>query len=319
MRIIANNDLVYDSTDYLSHHGIQGQKWGKKNGPPYPLGSSDHSAAEKKAGWRKSLDNDGRSVSKRQLKKNIKAKKEDVDYAQRSLNQAEAQLKGDRLVAKMSKRKLKKLEAKGKADESKNKRIAEERQFLEDIKRYIQKDKGDVEKAEAIKVAAIMDLTEAQLKLDLAKAKKVIDGYTREQIDSEKKRLGNDVYGSKANKYVDKYPDVRKAKIEFDMRSDQVAKEVQKKYPPNSEKSRRAGMDDPDTFWNEMKKDKELRRLEKEYHDTLRKHNVSDRQAVKSLKMASRASSMRASGMSYAQIAKKLGIPESSVSYYLNM
>lgn len=25
--------------DYISHHGILGQKWGQKNGPPYPLGS----------------------------------------------------------------------------------------------------------------------------------------------------------------------------------------------------------------------------------------------------------------------------------------
>lgn len=35
---------------YLIHHGILGQKWGKKQGPPYPLGASDHSSAERKAG-----------------------------------------------------------------------------------------------------------------------------------------------------------------------------------------------------------------------------------------------------------------------------
>lgn len=43
---------------YLKHHGILGQKWGKKNGPPYPLDASDHSSSEKKAGWRKRLDKD---------------------------------------------------------------------------------------------------------------------------------------------------------------------------------------------------------------------------------------------------------------------
>lgn len=42
--------------NYLKHHGIRGQRWGKRNGPPYPLGPGDHSASEKKAGWRKSLD-----------------------------------------------------------------------------------------------------------------------------------------------------------------------------------------------------------------------------------------------------------------------
>lgn len=30
--------------DYLSHHGIKGQKWGIKNGPPYPLSSATHKA-----------------------------------------------------------------------------------------------------------------------------------------------------------------------------------------------------------------------------------------------------------------------------------
>lgn len=43
----------------LRHHGIKGQKWGERNGPPYPLGAGDHSASEKKAGWRKSLDKSG--------------------------------------------------------------------------------------------------------------------------------------------------------------------------------------------------------------------------------------------------------------------
>lgn len=34
---------------YISHHGILGQKWGNRNGPPYPLGGGDYTAAEKKA------------------------------------------------------------------------------------------------------------------------------------------------------------------------------------------------------------------------------------------------------------------------------
>lgn len=47
--------VIAPSGSDLQHHGILGQKWGKQNGPPYPLSGSDHSAAEKKAGWKKSL------------------------------------------------------------------------------------------------------------------------------------------------------------------------------------------------------------------------------------------------------------------------
>lgn len=51
---MANNyQLVM--TDELSHHGISGQKWGKKNGPPYPLDYKDLSAEEKKEAKSKAI------------------------------------------------------------------------------------------------------------------------------------------------------------------------------------------------------------------------------------------------------------------------
>lgn len=49
---------MYTEIDYrneLRHHGIKGQKWGVRNGPPYPLGASDYSASERKAGWKASM------------------------------------------------------------------------------------------------------------------------------------------------------------------------------------------------------------------------------------------------------------------------
>lgn len=39
----------YTSYDELYHHGIAGQRWGVRNGPPYPLKSTDYSQSEKKA------------------------------------------------------------------------------------------------------------------------------------------------------------------------------------------------------------------------------------------------------------------------------
>lgn len=73
------------STDQdIKHHGILGQKWGKRNGPPYPLDGSDHSASENKAGWRKSLSNssgNGIKGKRGNRKSNVlkKAKREDIN------------------------------------------------------------------------------------------------------------------------------------------------------------------------------------------------------------------------------------------------
>lgn len=39
----------------LMHHGIRGQKWGQRQGPPYPLDIDEHSARERRDGWADSL------------------------------------------------------------------------------------------------------------------------------------------------------------------------------------------------------------------------------------------------------------------------
>lgn len=45
---MSQNYVLSYTDEYLAHHGILGQKWGKKNGPPYPLDSNQMSKAEKR-------------------------------------------------------------------------------------------------------------------------------------------------------------------------------------------------------------------------------------------------------------------------------
>ena len=33
--------------NYLSHHGVEGQKWGDRNGPPYPLSRQGQKVLDK--------------------------------------------------------------------------------------------------------------------------------------------------------------------------------------------------------------------------------------------------------------------------------
>lgn len=65
---------------YLQHHGIEGQQWYHKNGPPYPIEPGKHSAAEKRA-MKKDLKWVKKNESKIKKKAYSQSKKDIDEYA----------------------------------------------------------------------------------------------------------------------------------------------------------------------------------------------------------------------------------------------
>lgn len=249
MRIIANNGLVYDSADYsyyLAHHEIQGQKWGKKNGPPYPLAPSAHSQAEK----RLRLVNDGQLDSW----KDEQSYKTNKRYDKRI----------NRLEKKINKSTHDLMETSRKPNAS--------------------------DKAVAKKQAKIQKLVEKSIKTEAMKAlenealaKMNIDDVNAEEIKVIKARAKDALLtiGSMALHAGGIIP------FHF--------------YAISNTKS--------------IRRDSRMNTL-----NIKQKQGLSDLRSNKNVAfVANRAKGMRTSGLSYAQIARKLGIPLSSVSYYLNL
>ena len=86
--------MGYFDKDYLEHHQILGAKWGKKNGPPYPLGSGDHSSSEKKAAAAAGVKV-GKDSGKGSIENVKKKKKVPLTEEEKRLKAEEARLKGD--------------------------------------------------------------------------------------------------------------------------------------------------------------------------------------------------------------------------------
>lgn len=95
--------------DYVEHHGILGMHWGDRNGPPYPLSGSEHSAVTKRGKKERAASSDRGSI--RAAKKKAKAikkanKRKAKDYTKRlneldkTIASADAQAAGlqDRLT-----------------------------------------------------------------------------------------------------------------------------------------------------------------------------------------------------------------------------
>ena len=62
--------VVYSNS--FSHHGILGQKWGKRNGPPYPLGGGDYTPAENRAIYRERKLHKNSIYNKKHFDKTVK-------------------------------------------------------------------------------------------------------------------------------------------------------------------------------------------------------------------------------------------------------
>lgn len=93
--------------NYLAHHGILGQKWHKRNGPPYPLDAGDHSKSEKEAGYKKSLGG-GRNEEMYDRK----ARKRGAKEATKDLNRNDQEMAENRYKFNQAKKKYDKYEKK---------------------------------------------------------------------------------------------------------------------------------------------------------------------------------------------------------------
>lgn len=128
------------SENYLVHHGIAGQKHGVRNGPPYPLDSKDHSAAEKKGDYRDKYY----AIAEKKYNKNRK-KLEKVENTYYHKNK-----RSDRTLNKMHKLQNKDFELHKNVSDHKWK------QYSEDERKNIKKSLKEINK-KSIKLEDYMD------------------------------------------------------------------------------------------------------------------------------------------------------------------
>lgn len=140
---------MYTIGGEIYHHGIQGQKWGKRNGPPYPLKPGAKSAAETK-GKKAKAEQGGlisyikRKRKQKKLNKQIKRVEKDIkvlDKEKKKYEEWETKkkelLQFDEDTSAAAKRILKNL---SKMSDNEIKQTLNRMRDVEDLKKYVKKD-----------------------------------------------------------------------------------------------------------------------------------------------------------------------------------
>lgn len=210
MKIIAKDE----DTSELYHHGILGQRWGKKNGPPYPLGADDHSASEKKSGWRKSLkswsDNHKKKKAKRK-KAEAAERKREAAFREKEKRKEAAFEREERAKRNEEKRKLKAQKNDYKR-QLKEKREAEEQRAKLEAVRPERQEKSDPmsehEKKELERITSkknVRDMSESEIS-EMTKRLKAENDYAAE-LDKYNARIAaqKEAGKSKIKKAISKY------------------------------------------------------------------------------------------------------------------
>lgn len=212
---------MYSRNSELYHHGIQGQKWGVQNGPPYPLGSDVSTG--------KRLKN---LFSKKELtEEEIKKKQEEKDRianvksAKKIKKDALKESKRDTITSQAVKK------AKGMSDEELRSiinRLNMEKQYAN-----LEKDLAELSKKKPSTAQKIKVGISKEVKKQLGRTKDTVVNSITQEINKEISKKIKETVGSKEKVKEEKAKEEKEDKSDDEI--EYVKAEKVKKERPNSD------------------------------------------------------------------------------------
>lgn len=169
--------------NYLEHHGILGQKHGVRNGPPYPLSAGAHSAAEKKAGWRKSLERASGAVEAGNARRKAERITRKLETSRKKANQHEPT--EEEMLSYVKKQNIKKTYEKALRESAPKSK-------LESVKSVVDQTSDAVNRIKNIEKKAADSTPRKRFDLSKMTDQQLRDAINRESLELQYNRLFND-------------------------------------------------------------------------------------------------------------------------------